>query len=702
MPISAARSLPRLAALAALLVGGALAEPALATHFRYGHLTWRPRQDISPRTIEFTLVTSFRRDGYVGSAPDGHPAIGDNIDEHIGNTTLNFGDGTAATGQLYFKVTAIDVERNWLVGVGHLQSQPGEITIRHQYAADGNYVAFIQTCCRISPCVTPNRHINNPDGNYRLQTRVNVGTGNRPPTSTMVPIIGFRRDALTSFQIPAADPDGDVIRFRLSTPFEASGGTFRQPGFAGSQAPIPCSVTPEGVFSWDTTGATVSTTPGCLQTLYSTQVIMEDLAIDGTSKSQVALDFFIQLNGRGTPPVFEPPTPCDETIFVSALQPFEFTVRASDAEGDDVRLNALGMPPAATITPALPQHGNPVEVTFRWSPGVSQVGTHVISFVANDDFAQSHCQVVINVSSCSNVVGFDQDAAGRAIAPGTDVSTGMLLDLGVKLDGRSRDTDSPGVFALTQGPPGSETDDIVPVSGPNFITTLGDPDDRTTSDYGSICFDFVDPVTHQPRTVEFAEIWFLDLEDSVGMVRAFSGPFCSGDQLFRNRISEQGDRSQTRVGVGAIGSGFRIASMRVEFGDSSDSAALDSLCFEPTGSRVTVEDGRDPGTVISVSPGQLVDLGLRVENHTPDDFPAVYEMSVLLQPDDPDRKRLKSLRRQNVVVQPGTPFSQPFQITIPAGFASRHIGERFGLVHSILTRDGFVEDTLVQTIEIVP
>ena len=91
------------------------------------------------------------------------------------------------------------------------------------------------------------------------------------------------------------------------------------------------------------------------------------------------------------------------------------------------------------------------------------------------------------------------------------------------------------------------------------------------------------------RTTELSS---LSLGGYGSGVRAFSGPFCSGDQLFRNRITEQGDRSQTRVGVGAIGSGFRIASMRVEFGDSSDSAALDSLCFEPTGSRITVEDGR--------------------------------------------------------------------------------------------------------------
>lgn len=694
----------RFAAIVLAVAGltAAFAEPASATHFRYGHLTWRPRQDISPTTVEFTLVTAFRRNGYGGTAPDGFPAVGDQIDEHIGDTSINFGDGSSATGRLMFKVTSIDAERNWLVGVGHLRTEPDATTIRHAYPRPGDFVAYVETCCRISECLPPNRHINNPDGRYRLQTRVDVGTGNRPPSSTLVPILGFRRNALTSFGIPAADPDGDEIRFRLSTPAEASGSTFRQPGFAGSGAPIPCSVTPDGVFSWDTTGATLSADARCPGTLYSTQVIMEDLALDGTSKSQVALDFFIQLNGRGEPPVFEPPTPCEETIFVATRQPFEFTVRASDVDGDDVRLNALGLPAGATLTPALPQRGNPVEVVFRWNPAVSQVGTHVISFVANDDFAQSQCQVIVNVSACTNVVTFDTDAAGRAIAEGTDVSDGMLLDLGVKLDGRSRDNDSPGVFAIRQGPPGSETDDIVPVSGPNFVTTLADPDDMSSSDYGSICVDFIDPVTRRPRTVEYAEIWFLDVEDSVATIRAFDGPFCTGEVLFRTRIEDQGDRSQSRSSVGAIFSGARIASMRVEFGDTSDSAGLDSLCFEPTPSTLSIDDGREPGEVIAVSPGGSVNLDVTVTNASPSRFPAVYELFLVRRPDDPDRKALRSLRKQNVSVPPGAPLSHSMAVTVPPAFGARHVGERFALCHSLASREGFVEDVLVQTIEIVP
>src|SRR5262249_47313233 len=155
-------------------------------------------------------------------------------------------------------------------------------------------------------------------------------------------------------------------------------------------------------------------------------------------------------------------------------------------------------------------------------------------------------------------------------------------------------------FTNRQGPPGSETDDLIPVSGPNFATTLSDPGDLNSSDYGAICVDFVDPILHLPRTVEYAEVWFLDVEDSIGRLGAFPATGCSGHRIQVAETTEDGDKSQVRVSVGAVGSGAEIGSMLIEFGDSSDSAAVDQLCFEFTGSRVTIDDGMPKGTVLDV------------------------------------------------------------------------------------------------------
>src|SRR3989338_10140105 len=82
--------------------------PAWATHFRYGHLTWKPRPDIASHTAEFTLMGGFRRNGYSGTALDGFPQSGDIIHENIGGTSLCFGDGNC-TGTLDFQVVSYNV-----------------------------------------------------------------------------------------------------------------------------------------------------------------------------------------------------------------------------------------------------------------------------------------------------------------------------------------------------------------------------------------------------------------------------------------------------------------------------------------------------------------------------------------------------------------------------------------------------------------
>ena len=89
------------------------ATDVLATHFRYGHLSWRVRRDLGSNVAEFTLFNAFRRDGYSGRGADGHPITGDIITDTIGETVLNFGDGTSL-GTLDYIVIAYDPVANWV------------------------------------------------------------------------------------------------------------------------------------------------------------------------------------------------------------------------------------------------------------------------------------------------------------------------------------------------------------------------------------------------------------------------------------------------------------------------------------------------------------------------------------------------------------------------------------------------------------
>lgn len=418
------------AAIGMSSLAGFLATPAEASHFRYGHSNWQPQPAVGPNTIDFTLQNAWRRDAnpcvstitnttVPCTGLDGLPAIGDVIAEFTGNTQFDPGDGIAIFGSpqgpLYYVVTSIDPANNWLLGSALDENSLPLIdtTISHTYAAPGDYVAFIDSCCRISrsPFSSPNDHMNNPDGGYRVETVVNVGTqaANASPISTLPVIVLCPIDGPCTFQIPAADPNGNQLTYRLSTPTEASSFTsgpnslgtqctdfFCQPGppFSTNAA----SVSSSGTYTWDTTGAEMS--PSEPNTLYSSQVTVEDRDAVNNVMSKVAVDFFIQLvQSVGSPPQFDqPPTPtCGTTFNIQVNQNLTFTVQASDVdEGDVVTLNVIGLPPGATMSPPLPQMGNPVSSEFSFTPMAP--GTFVVTFTATDQtLQQATCTFVINV-----------------------------------------------------------------------------------------------------------------------------------------------------------------------------------------------------------------------------------------------------------------------------------------------------------------
>ncbi len=318
----------------------AAAAPAQATHFRYGNLTWEPTTPA--RTIIFHLANAWRRDNNPSFNPcinvntnavtacsggDGFALPGDVIREDIGGTRLAFGDGQFAgspgnsNGPLYYLVTSVDVANNWLYGlaIDPNKSLPLKNTdIAHTYAGNtASFAAEVNDCCRISAAVAPNAHINNPDKGYTLGTTVTFGN-NTCPVSTQVPIVNCVYPGICNFGVPASDTNGDTLHYRLATSTEANrqnllnsstdnvNGVFRQPG--PPNAPNAASVAPNtGVYTWNTTGATIG--PVGYNTLYSTQVIVEDLTGPGGSvKCQTPVDFLIQL----VPPVNHPPV-CNVT-----------------------------------------------------------------------------------------------------------------------------------------------------------------------------------------------------------------------------------------------------------------------------------------------------------------------------------------------------------------------------------------------------
>src|SRR5438093_4883819 len=383
---------PTIWVMALWVVLGGGGQPAYATHFRYGHINWAP---VSGNTVQFTVQNAFRRSVLPSlafaclapatlttipcSAADGLPGPGDVFEEDIGLTQLLPGDGSqidSPLGTLLYVVTSIDPTSEWLFALAlDPASMPAiDTTISYTYPAAGTYtVAAIDSCCRISPVLFSgtNAHIYNPDGGYRVETVVNVGTGNSSPVTALPPIILYPINALCSFRVPGVDPDGDPLHFRLSSAQEPSSfvpasacapSTFCQPG--PPFAPNAASISSTGLYTWDTHGATLGAAG--FNTLYSTQVTIEDLDAAGNVKSKVAVDFFIQLvpvevcgdgidnDGDGVidqncnPPRFNNPVTapaCGSTTTVKTEDTFNFTVQASDPDpGQTVTLNAAGLP----------------------------------------------------------------------------------------------------------------------------------------------------------------------------------------------------------------------------------------------------------------------------------------------------------------------------------------------------------------------
>lgn len=97
-------------------------------------------------------------------------------------------------------------------------------------------------------------------------------------------------------------------------------------------------------------------------------------------------------------PTFDPPTPCDQFLTVLEGVPLSFDVATSDpAPGGLVTLSVSGLPVGATMTPPLPDQGNPTSSTFQWTPAPGTEGTYVVTYTTTDGCNALSCTVTIDV-----------------------------------------------------------------------------------------------------------------------------------------------------------------------------------------------------------------------------------------------------------------------------------------------------------------
>ncbi len=101
-----------------------------------------------------------------------------------------------------------------------------------------------------------------------------------------------------------------------------------------------------------------------------------------------------------TPPFFDVPSPCGQTISGQVGVPLAFTVLARDLDPlDSVAVTVSGLPNGAAFGTG-PVTGNPASAPFTWIPGFGDGGTYVVTFTATDLFgATASCQVTLSIAS---------------------------------------------------------------------------------------------------------------------------------------------------------------------------------------------------------------------------------------------------------------------------------------------------------------
>ncbi|MFN0028016.1 MAG: hypothetical protein ACKV2O_12685 [Acidimicrobiales bacterium] len=339
------------------------ARPAQADHSQSNQLSWH-RLDAD--TAEFHSEVRYR------ASTLGSVVVGQTINEVV----VNFGDGTAST--MAHQVVSINASPDVVVTTAHFT---------HDFSGPGPFTVTAGLCCRISGPA----HVNNAELGVLVSTTVNLGASGSPTSSMADVVDSCGLDTVCTFPVPATDPDGGPLRFRLATPAEAGHDAFTHPPGATID-PLT------GEYRWDTTGAALNTAGG--ETYYSTQVIVERLSDDGAVLTHATVDFLIRLPAPAVPvstnaaPVFASPTPAANAVILNSLPNLvSFNLAASDPDTTDtVTIAVAGAPDGAVVTST---PGNPASASFNWTPTLE--GNYLLTLKATDQVGLAATERLVEI-----------------------------------------------------------------------------------------------------------------------------------------------------------------------------------------------------------------------------------------------------------------------------------------------------------------
>jgi hypothetical protein len=437
-----------------------------ATHFRGGNLTWQRKTNDS---IKYTVNTSWRR-GFFFTGTS--PVVG--MTANVGSFTFGDGTSTSIIATVVSEDLAGDViNTTW--------------TVTKKYTTAGFYVA---NALNSGNRVCPKRTISCNGDFYNLQTRVQIGGGatNSSAVSSFPTFINLPINApAATFTIPATDPDGDPVRFRLArtgSPSPTSGSTVdtnRESGLVTAAAPN-MTLSSSGVVTMNTNGRSVDTQ-------YSIQVMVEDYnASTGAVKSKIPVDFLIRMVAASSPPFFTSPTTVNYTVPIGTPLSFVVSAGTSDA-ARTVTLASVSIPSGSSMSPSLPVSGSvggSVSSTFSWTPNSSQTGSYVITFVAQNDLGLQVFKTINITVPCA--LDFTSSVTNTTCNGGTNGAVSNTISNFSSTGNLSYSWSGPGGFTAT-------TKDISSVAAGNYTFSVNDA--------GTACVRTKAVVIGEPAAISF-------------------------------------------------------------------------------------------------------------------------------------------------------------------------------------------------------
>jgi hypothetical protein len=352
------------------------ATDAQASHFRYGTIKWRIiNQTSTTFGLEVTAECAWRRSFY-----NPQPVLGQQ-NFPTGQSLQLLGTGYGNSTALTIDVTAVNgPPEDWFVGNNTFTFGPipnGAVT------GPTGLRVFWNGNARISTLLD-----GNADDNFNVEARVSSDLTNQfSPAASLLPIVNIAHgQPAAKFFIPATDPDGDPLKWAISSTARSSLTKAAPDGWPDVPgAPATLGINSDtGEVTWNTA---VELAPNPGQELYAVQFLITDL-----KGGEIPVDALFRLvpNTSQPPSALVDNSPNAAQFDVPPGSPISFVFKGTDPDPNDIVTLAVGggMPAGATFTPTLPFSGTqPQSSTFNWTPTLADVGSHVISLSVTDNFA---------------------------------------------------------------------------------------------------------------------------------------------------------------------------------------------------------------------------------------------------------------------------------------------------------------------------